>query len=99
MHSIGGRLKRNSSVMNGSKLGLQDRGLLPNQAALARKLATYNMSHAKIGPADYNSNSQSTLRAVMRSEAKCADQKNRRFIDLTKWRSENSKLIEKGIGL
>lgn len=56
MHSIGGRLKRNASMMNGSKLGLQDRGLVPNRMALERKLATYNMSHAKIGPADYNPN-------------------------------------------
>lgn len=62
-------------------------------------MATYNMSHAKIGPGDYENNTQSIQRTVLRSEAKHADQKNRRFIDLTKWRSENSKLIEKGIGL
>lgn len=85
--------------MNGSKLSLprDDRGLLPNRLVLERKLATYNMSHAKIGPGDYDSNGAS--RAVMRTEAKHAEQKNRRFIDLTKWRSENSRLIERGIGL
>lgn len=70
-----------------------------NQAALERKLATYNMSHAKIGPAEYNVTAAGAQKAVMRSEAKVAEQKNRRFIDLTKWRSENSKLIERGIGL